>query len=306
MDQCLRWLPLWAIVRLIAAASTERSSFSLYCWHAGPSSVLDRMSLPDSLRRLRIWCSVLQFACTRSRSLPAVVWTRATWIGSCLSSTSAGSIASTARHFRCILPISLQQSIGWWRGSVGRVDCRQRTIGPQCRVKWQLISHLRCREWTRVVPGLILAARRIASVAVRRFDHWSWLIDSDAGWKMRSRLAQIRIHRTILEALLRECRGRQYQRPRSGPAVQGESPEPNRQHPECRRRSSGGWSLWSDPVCRLTEDLETICFPGGIPSAARQQSFQWPWIGRSGLISGGSSGRRRDRGRTLSGFTVFS
>ena len=50
------WLPLWAIVGLIAAASTERSSFSLYCWHVGPSSVLDRKLLPDSLRRLRIWC----------------------------------------------------------------------------------------------------------------------------------------------------------------------------------------------------------------------------------------------------------
>ena len=68
---------------------------------------LDRKSLPDSLRRLRIWCSVLRFACSRSRSSPAVVWTQATWIGSCLSSTSAGSIASTARHLGCIPPVSI-------------------------------------------------------------------------------------------------------------------------------------------------------------------------------------------------------
>ena len=152
-----------------------------------------------------------------------------------------------------------------------------------------------------MVPGLILAARRIAAVTVRRFERWSWLIDFDAGWKRRSRPAQIPRHRTTLEALLGECCGRQCRRPHLGPAVQGVSPEPNRRHPECRRRSSGERSLWSVPVCRRTDDLETICSPVDILSAARQQFFRWPWIGRSGLISGDSSGRHRDRGRTFWG-----
>ena len=44
-------------------------------------------------------------------------------------------IASTAQHFRCIPPVSMQQSIDRWRGSVGRVDCRRRTNGLQHRVK---------------------------------------------------------------------------------------------------------------------------------------------------------------------------
>ena len=143
---------------------------------------------------------------------------------------------------------------------------------------------------------MILAACRIAAVSLRRFDHWSWLIDFDAGWKMRSRPAQIRRHQTW--NLVRRWRGQQCQRPRSSPAVQGASPEPNRRHPGCRRRSSEERSLWSLTVCRLTENVEAVCSPGGILSAARQQSFRWPWIARSGLISGGSSGRRRDRGRT--------
>ena len=197
------WLLLWAIAWWIAAVSAGRGSFSLCCWHACLSQVLDRKSLPDFFLRLRIWCNV-------RRSSPAVVWTQATWIGSCLSLISAGSIASTALHFRCFPPVSMQQPIGWWRVSVGRVGCRRRTRGLQRLVKKQLISHPRCRGWTRVVSGLILAKLRIggiAAVTVQRFDLWSWLIDFDAGWKRRSRPSHIQRQRTTLEALLGGCRG---------------------------------------------------------------------------------------------------
>ena len=51
---------------------------------------------------------------------------------SCLSSISADSIASTARHYRCIPRTT---SLDWWRGSVDRVDYRRRTSELQLRVK---------------------------------------------------------------------------------------------------------------------------------------------------------------------------
>ena len=77
---------------------------------------------------------------TVSRPLPAVAWTQASsWIGPCLSSISVDLIASTAQYFRCNPPVSMQQSIDWWRDS-GDIESwlsSAYTSELQHRVMWQ-------------------------------------------------------------------------------------------------------------------------------------------------------------------------